>query len=128
MKCVKNARFLYVELEDGTTYNHDIVVYPDGRVEQRFAKSLSKRYADRYNHTPLSAEELRAYLEKAGSVDCIVVGTGVAGRMVVMEEAKRLAESMGVELYEARTVELNGLCEELKRKCRRVLQVIHVTC
>lgn len=128
MKCVKNARFLRVELEDGEAYDHDIVIYPDGRVERRFAKSLSKKYADLYNHTPLSAEELRAYLEKAGDVDCVVVGTGIEGRMVVMDDARRLVEDIGARLYEARTVELPGLCRDLARKCRRVFQVIHVTC
>ncbi len=128
MKCVKNARFLHVELDSGESYNHDIVVYPDGGVEPRTAKSLSKKYADLYNHTPLSAEELRVYLEKAGRVDCIVVGTGVEGRMRVMDEARRLAERLGARVYEARTVELPELCERVKRECKRVLQVIHVTC
>ena len=128
MKCVKNARFLHVELEGGEAYDHDIVVYPDGRVERRFAKNVSKKYADLYGHTPLSAEELRAYLEEAGVVDCVVVGTGIEGRMVVMDDARRLVEDIGARLYEAKTIELPDLCRNLGRKCRRMLQVIHVTC
>ena len=103
-------------------------MYPDGRVEKRHAKILSKKYADVYRHTPLSGEELRVYLEEAGEVDCVVVGTGTEGRMVVTEDAERLVREKGARLYIARTTELPELCGRLRKECRRVLQVIHATC
>ncbi len=128
--CVKSASFLRVEFSDGRVYEHDVVVYPGGRVEPRRWKSLSKRYADAYRHTPLSREELEKYLEEAGEVDCIIVGTGTEGRMRLTPEAEELLRSLGgrgIRVLVARTTELPRLCGEIE-ECRRPLMVIHVTC
>ncbi len=128
--CVERVEFLRVELSDGRSYEHDIVVYPDGRVEPRRAKSLSKRYADLYGHTPLSREELEVYLGEAGSVDCVVVGTGTEGRMRLTREAEDLLEKLresGVRVVIARSVELPRYCGVI-RECRRPVLIVHVTC
>ena len=128
--CVRSASFLRVELSDGRVYEHDIVVYPDGRVERRKWKSLSKPYADAYHHTPLSREELEKYLREAGDIDCLIVGTGTEGRMKLTPEAEELVKGLGgrgVRVITAKTTELPRLCSEMK-ECRRPLMVIHVTC
>ena len=128
--CVTRASFLRVELSDGRVYEHDIVVYPGGRVEPRRWKSLSKPYADAYRHTPLSREELEKYLEEAGEIDCLVVGTGTEGRMKLTPEAEELVKNLeerGVHVLVAKTTELPSYCTEITR-CKKPLMVIHVTC
>ncbi len=128
--CVKRVEFLRVELSDGRSYEHDIVVYPGGRVEPRTAKSLSKRYAELYGHTPLSREELEEYLRRAGGVDCVVIGTGVEGRMRLTPGAEELLGELrarGARVLVARSTELPGYCGVVER-CEKPLIIVHVTC
>jgi len=127
LKLLEHVEFLRVRL-CGREYHYDIVVLPGCVVEPRWAKRLSKKYAELYQHTPLSREELEEYLARAGDIDCLVVGTGLEGRMRLTPEAQRLVDELrrrGVRVYVAKTRELLGL--ELEG-CKRILAVVHVTC
>ena len=64
---------------DGRSFDHDVVI-ERGEIRKRM-KSPSKVFRDRYGHTPLSAEETIPW-------DCqrLVIGTGAAGSLPVMEE------------------------------------------
>jgi hypothetical protein len=128
--CPASTGFGYIVLA-GRRFNHDVVVYPDGRVERR-EKSLSKPEADLYAHTPLSVRELEYYLARLHEKpDCIVVGTGQDGGMKVtreaMEKLNKLS-SQGVRVIIGRTPELVRECRLIERGCRKPLIVIHVTC
>ena len=125
--CPEETGFGYVVIA-GRRYDHDVVVYPDGRVERRTAKHRSKPEADRYQHTPLSGRELAYYIERSGAKpDCVVVGTGQSGAMKVTPEAAELASRIGARLVAVETSRLPKACGEL-RGCERPLIVIHVTC
>ncbi len=110
---------------NGKEYNYDVIVYPDGRVEKR-KKYLSKKYADLFNHTPLSREELEETL-KDTTPEVIVIGTGLKGRMIVMEEAKRLARERGIELIIDITPKAVEKYNEISKK-RKTLGIFHTTC
>ena len=110
---------------NGKEYNHDVVIYPDGRVERR-KKHLSKKYADLYNHTPLSREELEETL-KGVEPEVLVIGTGLRGRMVVMEGAKELARERGIELVIDVTPKAIEKFNEIFKK-RKTLGIFHITC
>ncbi|WP_052296978.1 hypothetical protein [Pyrolobus fumarii] len=126
-KLVTGTGFLWVEVCN-RRYEHDVVVLPGCIVRRRWAKSLSKKYADLYGHPPLSREELEVYLREAGEVDCVVIGTGQEGRMRITPDAEKLLGELekerGVKVIVAETPMLVGL----ELDCERLLAVIHVTC
>jgi hypothetical protein len=66
---------------DGTTYGYDLVI-DRGRIRKR-KKKPSKRFRDRFGHTPLSIEE-----EIPWKCRRLVIGTGT-GALPVMEEVNR---------------------------------------
>ena len=68
---------------DGTTYGYDVVI-DRGRIRKR-KKKPSKRFRDRFGHTPLSIEE-----EIPWKCRRLVIGTGT-GALPVMEEVNREA-------------------------------------
>ena len=68
---------------DGTTYGYDLVI-DRGRIRKR-KKKPSKRFRDRFGHTPLSIEE-----EIPWKCRRLVIGTGT-GALPVMEEVNREA-------------------------------------
>jgi hypothetical protein len=51
---------------DGTTYEYDVVIDP-GRIRKR-KKKPSRRFRDRFGHTPLSIEE-EIHLEVSATCD-----------------------------------------------------------
>jgi len=76
---------------DGVAYDHDVVI-DRGSVSKR-RKKRSKVFRDAYGHTPLSAEEDTPWRCRR-----LVVGTGAAGSLPIMEEVIREAERRGVEV------------------------------
>jgi hypothetical protein len=68
---------------DGTTYEDDVVI-DRGRIRKR-KKKPSKKFRDRFGHTPLSIEE-----EIPWKCRRLVIGTGT-GALPVMEEVNREA-------------------------------------
>jgi hypothetical protein len=107
-----------IEVE-GERYGDDLVI-DGGRVAKR-RKKASKRYRDRYGHTPLSAEEPIPWGGKR-----LVVGTGESGRLPVMPEVYEEAERRGVEVVALPTEEALRLLGTVKTK--DVYAVLHVTC
>ena len=104
---------------DGTRYEHDVVL--DRGVIRKRKKGPSKVYRDRYGHTPLSADEAIPW-----SSLVLIIGTGAAGRLLVMPELHEEARRRGVEL----------IVEPTEDACRRlqsadaaaVAAILHVTC
>jgi hypothetical protein len=103
---------------DGTTYATDVVI-DRGTVRER-RKKPSKRFRERYGHTPLSIEERIPW-------DCrrLVVGTGMAGALPVMDEVRHEAIRRHVELLVFPTEEA---VEVLQAHPARTNAVLHVTC
>jgi hypothetical protein len=68
---------------DGTTYAYDVAI--DRRRIRKRKKKPSKRFRDRFGHTPLSIEEDIPWKRRR-----LVIGTGT-GALPVMEEVNREA-------------------------------------
>lgn len=104
---------------DGVTYEHDIVI-DRGEVYGR-KKKPSKKFKDTFGHTPLSVEE------KIPWKGCsrLVVGTGAAGALPVMEDVRKEARRRGISMVVLPTTEA---IEELKKDLRKTNAILHVTC
>jgi hypothetical protein len=103
---------------DGIPYEHDVVL-DRGAVTKR-RKKFSKQFRDRYGHTPLSAEEPIPW-------NCrrLVIGTGAAGALPIMEEVLAESERRGVEVVQLPT---KDAIEELRRSTSATNAILHVTC
>jgi hypothetical protein len=103
---------------DGHTYHHDVVI-DRGRVRER-RKGASKRHRESYGHTPLSAEE-----EIPWGCRRLVIGTGAAGALPVMEAVRAEAHRRHVELV---TVPTEQAIDLLADGAKDTNAILHVTC
>jgi len=114
---IENFSFGSIEI-DGRTYAHDVVI-DRGKVRKR-RKGASKRHRDSYGHTPLSADEQIPW-----SCHRLVIGTGAAGALPVMEAVKAEARRRNVELITAPTKRAVHL---LAGDSNATNAILHVTC
>jgi hypothetical protein len=113
------GRFAFGSIEvDGTTYEHDLVI-DRGAVRKR-TKGPSKALRARYGHTPLSTGEDIPW-------ECarLVIGSGAAGSLPVVDEVVEEAARRGVELVVLPTAEA---IVELQRAPLDTNAILHVTC
>jgi hypothetical protein len=113
------GRFAFGTIEvDGTTYEHDLVI-DRGDVRKR-RKGPSKALRSRYGHTPLSAHEDIPW-------DCrrLVIGSGAAGALPIVDEVTEEAKRRGVELIVLPTPEAIQRLEGAEGDTNAIL---HVTC
>jgi hypothetical protein len=103
---------------DGEVHDHDVVI-DRGHVRRR-KKGPSKPLRSSFGHTPLSLEEDIPW-------DChrLVIGTGAAGGLPVMDQVREEAERRGVELV---TVPTLAAIEALKKRSKDTNAILHVTC
>ncbi len=102
---------------DGTTYAYDVVI-DRGRIRKR-KKKPSKRFRDRFGHTPLSIEE-----EIPWKCRRLVIGTGT-GALPVMEEVNREAHRRKIKLQILPTAEA---IKTLEKRPKRTNAILHLTC
>ena len=102
---------------DGTTYEHDVVI-EGGEIRKR-KKKASKKYRDRFGHTPISVDEEIPWRCKR-----LVIGTGT-GALPVMDEVKHEAKRRKVELL---IVPTSQAIELMARKPKATNAILHVTC
>ncbi len=103
---------------DGVVYENDVVI-DRGEVRKR-KKRPSKKLRDAYGHTPLTlAEEIPWHCAR------LVVGTGVHGRLPVIEDVRREAEHRGIQLLVLPTAQA---LELLRQDLDETNAVLHVTC
>jgi hypothetical protein len=102
---------------DGVNYDHDVVINR-GEVRKR-KKKPSKKFRDKFGHTPLSVEE-----DIPWKCRRLIIGTGT-GALPVMEEVKREATRRKVELLILPTAQA---IEVLKKKGDETNAILHVTC
>jgi len=83
---------------DGEIYNKDVII--DHGIVKKRKKSESKKYSDRFGHTPLSPDENIPW-------DCkhLIVGTGHSSSLPVMDEVFEIAGHKNVELITMSTPE-----------------------
>ena len=104
---------------DGETYEHDVVI-DQGEIKKR-KKKPSKKFRDKFGHTPLSIEEKIPWKCRQ-----LIIGNGFDGALPVMDAVKRKAEKRGVELIILPTPKaLERLNKESTDDTNAIL---HVTC
>jgi len=86
----KNLSFGSVII-DGETYLKDVII-DNGSIKKR-KKSESKKYRDRFGHTPLSPEENIPWNCKR-----LIIGTGHSSSLPVMDEVYEIAVRKGVKV------------------------------
>jgi hypothetical protein len=87
---IENFSFGLIQI-DGETYEHDVVI-DRGEIKKR-KKKPSKKFRDKFGHTPLSIEEKIPWKCRQ-----LIIGNGFNGALPVMDAVKRKAEKRGVEL------------------------------
>ena len=103
---------------DGVTYESDVVI-DRGEIRKR-KKKPSKKFRDQYGHTPLSLAENIPW-----NCRCLVIGTGMAGSLPVMEEVKHEAKRRQIALTILQT---EKAIEALKDTSGETNAVLHITC
>jgi hypothetical protein len=94
---VKNLSFGSITIDE-EVYVKDVII-DNGLVKKR-KKAESKKYRDRYGHTPLSSDENIPW-----NCSRLVIGTGHSSSLPVMKEVYNIALKKGVELLVMSTPE-----------------------
>jgi hypothetical protein len=114
------GKFSFGSIEiDGVTYEHDVLV-DRGEISKR-KKKPSKKFTEDFGHTPLSIEEKIPW-----KCSRLVIGTGVYGRLPVMEEVKDEAARRKIELLMLPTLQAIEALQ--KEKSEDTNAILHVTC
>ena len=114
---IENFSFGSVEI-DGRAYTHDVVI-AGGKVRKR-RKELSKRHRAAFGHTPLSTDE-----EIPWNCHRLVVGTGAAGLLPVMDDVKAEARRRHIDLVAVPTEQAIAM---LATDPKHTNAILHVTC
>jgi hypothetical protein len=103
---------------DGATYQHDLVI-DRGTVRKR-RKGPSKPFRSQFGHTPLSlAEDIPWGCRR------LVIGSGAAGSLPVMDEVVEEARRRGIELLILPT---RQALDELRVADTGTNAILHLTC
>ena len=103
---------------DGVTYDHDLII-DRGKVRKR-KKAASRKFRGAYGHTPLSIAENIPWRCRR-----LVVGTGAAGALPVMQQVRDEARRRKVDLVVLPTARAIGALAEAGAHTNAIL---HLTC
>jgi hypothetical protein len=100
---------------DGQSYESDVIIFPDGAVEQW-------QHKDEHVLRPRDVDKIiRAEPE------AVIIGLGTVGNLRVRPKVEKRFQEGGIEVMAYRT---NKACETYKelRGQRRVAAILHITC
>ena len=103
---------------DSEKYTTDVVL--DQREVRKRKKKPSREFRKQFGHTPVSLKE-----DIPWQCQRLVIGTGLEGRLPVMDDVKAEAQRRGVELVVCPTPEAVQL---LKDNPADTNAILHVTC
>ena len=103
---------------NGEKFSKDVVV-DQGQIRKR-KKKPSREFREQFGHTPVSVKE-----EIPWQCKRLVIGTGIDGRLPVMDEVRLEAQRRGVELVICPTPEA---VQVLKDNADETNAILHVTC
>jgi hypothetical protein len=102
----------------GVTYNHDLII-DRGKIRQR-KKGASRKLRGAYGHTPLSAAEDIPWRCRR-----LVIGTGTAGALPVMNDVHEQARRREVDLVIVPTAQAITV---LAKNTKDTNAILHLTC
>jgi hypothetical protein len=103
---------------DGVRYDHDLIV-DRGKIRKR-NKGASRRFRGGYGHTPLSAAEDIPWRCRR-----LVIGTGAAGALPVMNDVRDQARRRGADLVIPPTAPAHSV---LAKTTTDTNAILHLTC
>jgi len=103
---------------DGEEYNKDVVL--DRGTLRKRKKKLSRPFREQFGHTPLSVKEDIPWKCKR-----LIIGTGMEGRLPIMDEVVAEAKRRRIALILRRTPEAVRLLEDDPVDTNAIL---HITC
>jgi hypothetical protein len=113
------GKFAFGSVEiDGEPYVHDVVV--DGGKIRKRKKKASRKFRERFGHTPLSLEEYIPWKCRR-----LIVGAGKYAALPVMDEVLTEARRRKVEVMILPTA---AAIKELNRDPADTNAILHVTC
>jgi len=101
---------------DGRTYTSDLIIYPDGRVQDSWWRQSG--------HT-LSVADIQTLADSRPQV--VIAGTGASGIMKPDTEVKDFLKQRGIEFRALPTAEAVGAFNEIPASIR-VGACFHLTC
>lgn len=107
---------------DGTVFDHDVVIRPDGHVKKR-KKKLSKAVYGT-SHT-ISLDEAKYVCEQGPGADRLIVGSGQYGNVELSPEAAAYVEARKVRVVLLPTPEVIDVWNETEGNA---IGLFHVTC
>jgi hypothetical protein len=116
---IDKTSFGYITI-DGTTYEHDILIRLNGKIEKR-KKKLSKKYYDT-SHI-ISLEEAK-YIYDEGA-DKLIIGSGQTGMVRLSDEAAELFNNNNCRIEISTT---NKAAEIWNDEKGSVIAMFHITC
>lgn len=116
---MKFGTFTFGSIEiDGEAYGHDVVI-DRGKIRKR-RKKASRKFRERFGHTPLSLEE-----EIPWKCRRLIVGTGKHDGLPVMDEVKLEARRLKIDLQ---TLPTDAAIKALGKNPPDTNAILHVTC
>ena len=100
---------------DGTTFNSDVIIYPDRVQDQWWRKD---------GHVLLRTDVESIINEQP---EVLIIGTGKYGVMNVPAQTRRYIESKGIELLAEPTDRACELYNQIAQK-KRTIAALHLTC
>jgi hypothetical protein len=107
---------------EGTVFDHDVVISPDGEVSKR-KKKLSKAVYGT-SHT-ISLQEAKYIYRRAAGADRLIVGAGQYGRVQLSPEAADFFVRKACEITLLPTPQAIGIWNTTEG---RAVGLFHVTC
>jgi hypothetical protein len=116
---MKFGKFTFGSIEiDGEAFAHDVVI-DRGSIRKR-KKKVSRKFRERFGHTPLSLEEDIPWRCRR-----LIVGSGKYAALPVMEEVKLEARRRDVAIMILPT---GAAIKELGKNPANTNAILHVTC
>jgi hypothetical protein len=107
---------------EGSVFEHDVIIRPDGRVKKR-KKKLSKAVYGT-SHT-LSLDEMKFVLKQGRGADQLVIGSGQYGNVELSPEAKAFVKARKCSVTLLPTPDVIEVWNETDGKA---IGLFHVTC
>jgi hypothetical protein len=107
---------------EGSVFEHDVIIRPDGKVKKR-KKKLSKAVYGT-SHT-ISLDEAKYVCDQGAGADRLIVGSGQYGNVELSPEAEAYVEDRKLSVLLLPTPEVIDVWNETEGKA---IGLFHVTC